>query len=624
MDNTIKNVFSIPIYRTFVVPTMIKQAKIHPYKWVYKFSNDHNFCPLKGVMQGRDPNIHTMDGTVDRHSQPSIKRESGGWLIGYLLLVNQALVTLAMFGVGVNLVSFMTDVLDQDKAKAANSVSNWSGTAYMFSLVGAFLSDSYWGRYKTCAIFQVIFVAQGVKCNPLSSFEIGMFYVAIYQIALGNGGYQPAITTFGADQFDEEDPQEALSKVSYFSYFYLAMNLGTLISNTVLVYIEEHGDWVLGFWISTGSAFAGLVLFLAGAPWYRHFKPSGNPISRFSQVIVAASMKWRTRLPSDETDLYETDGNKRGTSGGRKILHTTDFRFLDKAAVVTPKDSMRLRQATARSLWHLCPVAQVEEVKCIIRLLPIWLCTIIYSVVYAQMASVFIEQGDAMKFRISRFHIASASMSIFEILGVSASILLYRLYLVPLYCRFQKGDKQEIPQLQRMGFGLLIAVLGMVSSGLVEFWRLRHVEKGCDECEAASSLSILWQIPQYALIGISEAFTYVSMLEFFNKETPDGLKSIGSALYMASMALGNYTSTLLVTLVMKITGSGEHLGWIPDDLNKGHLDRFYYLLAALAAVDLVVYVTCAKCYKCISLDRDDSMEDANNGRELTQFSSIPE
>lgn len=73
--------------------------------------------------------------------------------------VNQGLATLAFFGVGVNLVLFLTRVLGQNNADAANNVSKWTGTVYIFSLVGAFLSDSYWGRYKTCAIFQGIFVA---------------------------------------------------------------------------------------------------------------------------------------------------------------------------------------------------------------------------------------------------------------------------------------------------------------------------------------------------------------------------------------------------------------------------------------------------------------------------------
>ena len=73
--------------------------------------------------------------------------------------------TLAFFGVGVNLVLFLTRVLGQDNAEAANNVSKWTGTVYLFSLLGAFLSDSYWGRYKTCAIFQAIFVI--VSCKHL-------------------------------------------------------------------------------------------------------------------------------------------------------------------------------------------------------------------------------------------------------------------------------------------------------------------------------------------------------------------------------------------------------------------------------------------------------------------------
>lgn len=76
--------------------------------------------------------------------------------------VNQGLVTLAFFGVGVNLVLFLTRVLQQNNASAANSVSKWTGTVYIFSLFGAFLSDSYWGRFKTCAVFQAIFVVVSV------------------------------------------------------------------------------------------------------------------------------------------------------------------------------------------------------------------------------------------------------------------------------------------------------------------------------------------------------------------------------------------------------------------------------------------------------------------------------
>ena len=72
--------------------------------------------------------------------------------------MNYGLVTCAFFGVGVNLVVFLRRVLQQDNAEAANSISKWTGTVYIFSLIGAFMSDSYWGRYITCAVFQMIYV----------------------------------------------------------------------------------------------------------------------------------------------------------------------------------------------------------------------------------------------------------------------------------------------------------------------------------------------------------------------------------------------------------------------------------------------------------------------------------
>ncbi|KAL9231203.1 hypothetical protein vseg_006459 [Gypsophila vaccaria] len=564
--------------------------------------------------------VYTMDGTIDCRGHPADRQHTGNWFAGTIILVNQGLATLAFFGVGVNLVLFLTRVLGQNNADAANEVSKWTGTVYIFSLVGAFLSDSYWGRFKTCAIFQIIF-AMGLAslslssylflirprgcgdrttpCGQHSSMEVGLFYLSTYLVALGYGGYQPNIATLGADQFDDEYPKEAHSKVAFFSYFYLAMNIGSLFSNTLLGYIEDGGMWALGFWASAGSAFAALVLFLAGTPRYRHFKPSGNPVSRFCQVFVAAIRKWKTEMTEDE-ELYEGEDEKECSADvGRKILHTKGLKFLDRAACVKSMDFCD-QESNVHNPWRLCPIKQVEEVKCILRLLPIWLCTIIYSVVFTQMASLFVEQGAAMKTTISNFRIPAASMSSFDILSVAAFVFIYRRVLDPIVSRMRKTSSGGLSELHRMGIGLIIAVLAMVSAGIVECYRLKYA-KDCTHCTASSpsTLSIFWQVPQYVLIGASEVFMYVGQLEFFNAQAPDGLKSFGSALCMTSISLGNYVSSLLVTIVMKISTEDHMPGWIPGNLNKGHLDRFFFLLAALTLIDLIVYIGCAKWYQGI-------------------------
>ncbi|KAK4557507.1 hypothetical protein RGQ29_007314 [Quercus rubra] len=543
----------------------------------------------KGGKFKEDQDACTLDGTVDMHGRPAIRTKSGRWVAGIIILLNQGLATLAFFGVGVNLVLFLTRVVGENNADAANSVSKWTGTIdtklvpyfFVIGLVSLSLS-SYLFLLKPRGCGDEL-----TPCGAHSSME----NLSIYLVALGNGGYQPNI--------------EGHSKVSFFSYFYLALNLGELISNIILIYFEDEGMWALGFWVSAGSAFAALVFFLVGTRRYRHFKPSGNPLSRFSQVIVAAVKKWRVEVPSNAKDLYTVAGNESSTNGNRRILHTHGFKFLDKVAFISSRDFVDQNQCI-RNPWRLCPIT-LEEVKCILRLLPIWLCTTIYSVVFTQMASLFVEQGAVMKTTISHFRIPPASMSSFDILSVALFILLYRRILDPLVGRIKKSNSTGLIELQRMGIGLVIAIMAIKNterlySGTVECYRLKYAIKDCTACDGSSSLSIFWQIPQYAFIGVSEVFMYVGQLEFFNAQTPDGLKSFGSALCLTSISLGNYVSSLLVSIVMKISTEDHMPGWIPGNLNKGHLDRFFFLLAALTTVDLVVYIGSAKWYKCIKLE----------------------
>jgi solute carrier family 15 (peptide/histidine transporter), member 3/4 len=271
-------------------------------------------------------------------------------------------------------------------------------------------------------------------------------------------------------------------------------------------------------------------------------------------------------------------------------------RCLDKAAVILhPVLSPESAQKVSSKQWAACTVTQVEEVKCILRLFPIWLCTVVYSIAYNQMSSVFIEQGEAMDSTAAKLHIPPGSMNVFEIFGVSSFIVFYQFCISPFMLKVFRNDLTE---LRRMGIGFIIAIMAMSSAGLVEFYRLKHAKRVCtNRCKDSSNLSILWQIPQYMLVGASEVFTYVGMMEFFNKESPDGLKSFASALYVASMSVGSYLSEIVVTVIVKASGKGSRDGWISDSLNKGHMDKFYFLIGLLNALGFVLFLVCAKRYR---------------------------
>ncbi|CAI9778345.1 unnamed protein product [Fraxinus pennsylvanica] len=137
-----------------------------------------------------------------------------------------------------------------------------------------------------------------------------------------------------------------------------------------------------------------------------------------------------------------------------------------------------------------------------------------------------------------------ASMTAFDIKSTSTSILCYEKVIVTLYIKLTRREPNPPSELQRIGIGM---------------------------------------IPQYVL----EAFIYVAQWEFFASQIPDGLKSLGLGLSKSSSALGSYLSSIILSLVMKITSKHGKPGWVPPNLNDGHLDRYFFLSAALIAFDLL-------------------------------------
>lgn len=267
--------------------------------------------------------------------------------------------------------------------------------------------------------------------------------------------------------------------------------------------------------------------------------------------------------------------------------------FFDKAAVQTEADQIKDGLANP---WRLCTISQVEELKSLIRLLPIWASGIVFSAVYSQMSTMFVLQGNTLDQYMGRhFQIPSASLSLFDTLSVLFWAPVYDRIIVP-YARKFTGRERGFTQLQRMGIGLLISIVAMISAGVLEVIRLSIVRSNNYYDLKYIPMSIFWQIPQYFLIGCAEVFTFIGQLEFFYDQAPDAMRSMCSALSLTTVALGNYLSTVLVTIVTNVTTRNGSLGWIPDNLNRGHLDYFYWLLAILSLLNFFVYLWIAKYY----------------------------
>jgi solute carrier family 15 (peptide/histidine transporter), member 3/4 len=266
------------------------------------------------------------------------------------------------------------------------------------------------------------------------------------------------------------------------------------------------------------------------------------------------------------------------------------YRCLDKAAIVTPSDIHLSGFTTNPNPWRLCTVTQVEELKILVRMLPMWATSIVYFVVYSQCSSVFIEQGMVLDKQIGCFSIPPASLSTFDVISVLAWIPIYDKILIPAARRFT-GKERGFTQLQRMGIGLLLSIISMISATLVEIKQLEiahELNLLHEKCKIP--MSILWQIPQYSLVGASEVFNYVGLIEFFYDQSPDSMKSLCTAFSLLAGSLGSYLSSFILTLVTYYTTRGGEPGWIPDNLIEGHLDRFFWLIAGISMFNFVVFV----------------------------------
>ncbi|CAN0854704.1 Protein NRT1/ PTR FAMILY 8.2 [Linum grandiflorum] len=424
--------------------------------------------------------------------------------------------------------------------------------------------------------------------------QSAVFFVALYLIALGTGGIKPCVSSYGADQFDDADTEEKEHKASFFNWFYFSINVGALVASSLLVWVQENVSWGLGFGIPAIAMAIAVASFFSGTRKYRYQKPGGSPLTRICQVVVASCRKYKVGLPTDKSLLYESADSESNITGSRKLDHTKDFSFLDKAAVETEKDHTK---DSSVDPWRLCTVTQIEEFKAIIRLLPIWATGIVFAAVYSQMSSLFVLQGDTMDKRVghSKFKISAANVSVFDTISVIFWVPIYDRLIVPAVRKIT-GHKNGFTQLQRMGIGLFISIFAMVYPAILELIRLKMVrEHNYYELDSVP-ISIFWQVPQYFLIGCAEVFTFIGQLEFFYEQAPDAMRSLCSALSLTTVALGNYLSSLLVTIVTGVTTRGGKPGWIPDNLNYGHVDYFFWLLAVLSVANLLAYVVIASWY----------------------------
>ncbi|KAJ8629498.1 hypothetical protein MRB53_022821 [Persea americana] len=550
--------------------------------------------------------------SVDWRGRACKPNKHGGMRAAVFVLGLQAFEMMAIAAVGNNLITYVFSEMHFSLSKSANIVTNFVGTVFLLSLLGGFLSDSYLGSFWTMLIFgfvelsgfillsvqahvrqlrppQCNMVAEGQQCTEASGFKALIFFVALYLVAIGSGCLKPNIISHGADQFRKEDPKQSKKLSSYFNTAYFSFCIGELIALTVLVWVQTRSGMDVGFGLSAAAMTVGLISLIAGTLVYRNKPPQGSIFTPIAQVLFAAITKRKQVCPTNLQLLHGSHNdapNQIATSGfnpsanARSLLHTDKFRFLDKACIKVQEGG-----PMKESPWQLCTVAQVEQVKIIISVIPIFACTIIFNTILAQLQTFSVQQGRVMNTRLTKnFQVPPASLQSIPYIILIFLVPLYETVFVPI-ARKATGKESGISPLQRIGIGLFIATFSMVSAALIETKRRNMATL------SKRTLSIFWVAPQFVIFGLSEMFTAVGLIEFFYKQSLAGMQSFLTAMTYCSYSFGFFLSSILVSLVNKITSNSSGGGWLSDnDLNKDRLDLFYWLLAALSLLNFFNYL----------------------------------
>ncbi|KAI3953949.1 hypothetical protein MKW98_017773 [Papaver atlanticum] len=487
--------------------------------------------------EGHD--LERWEGYVDWRNRPALRGFHGGMLAAFFVLVVEILENLAYLANACNLVLYLLKNMNFSPTRSANTVTDFMGTAFLLALLGGFLSDAYYTTYNIFLISSIIeFVGLAIltvqahlsSVKPLTSASIScgqtsgnkevMLFVGLYFVALGVGGIKGSLPAHGAEQFDANTQQGRKKRSTFFNYFVFCLSCGALVAVTLVVWIEDSKGFAWVFGISAVTILFSIPIFLAGSHTYKNKTPTGSPLTTIFKV-------------------------HKTLTGGLEFLHIA----ITETPIHPSLD---------------CSVTQVEEVKIVIRIFPIFASTFMLNSCLAQLSTFSVQQAATMNTKLESFMIPPASLPIFPI--------LITMILAPIY------DHLVIPFARRR--------------------KLIAIQSNLIDSSEPLPITFLWVSLQYLFLGSADLFTLAGLLEFFFSEAPASMRSLAMALSWASLAMGYYLSSLLVSIVNRITASLSNQPWLSGrNLNHYQLDRFYWLMCVLSGLNFLQFIFWANQYK---------------------------
>jgi POT family proton-dependent oligopeptide transporter len=195
------------------------------------------------------------------------------------IIGNEAAERFCFYGLRAILVIYMTQYLRNRAGELApmneNEANYWYhlfvASNYFFPMLGAFVSDIAWGKYRTVFWISLVYCA-GCVALAADPTRLGLF-LGLGLIALGSGGIKPCVSSNVGDQFGASN-QHLVSRA--FGWFYFAVNFGSFFSISLTPVLLKNYGPKLAFGVPAVLMFLATVIFFSGRYKFCHIPPKGK------------------------------------------------------------------------------------------------------------------------------------------------------------------------------------------------------------------------------------------------------------------------------------------------------------------------------------------------------------
>jgi proton-dependent oligopeptide transporter, POT family len=388
---------------------------------------------------------------------------------------NEACERYSYYGMRSILTVFMIQVLLMQEAEATSTYHLFAGACYLFPLLGAFISDRIWGKYKTILYLSLVYCL-GHAVLAIWETKLGLYW-GLGLIALGSGGIKPCVSAHVGDQF-KANQQHLLKKV--YELFYFMINFGSFFSTLITPWTLKAYGPSIAFGIPGVLMFLATFVFWMGRHEYVHVPPTKSDGHGLFAVVTSAIKH----------------------SGSRK----SGEKFLDGAL----KEHSR---------------EQIEAVRAVFDIAKLFAAISVFWALFDQHGSSWVIQAMNMNLTFMGIQFEASQISAWNPIMVMGLIPAFSMGIYPF---LDKIGLKTTP-IRRMTWGMFVGAASFAMIGGLQMWMDTSTDK----------INVMWQFFPYLVITMAEVMISITGLEFAYTQAPRPMKSSIMSIWLLTVFFGN-------------------------------------------------------------------------------------